>query len=83
VNPDRWVRIHTVENIFEMDVIKDLLEREGIDYYMKSFKDTAYDGLFILQKGYAALFVKEKEEEAAKALVKRALSLPYVAFSKD
>ena len=83
MDPNRWVRIHTIENIFEMDMLKDALEREGIDYSVKEYKDTAYDGLFILQKGYAALFVKEKDKETALTIVKNVKSLPYVAFSKD
>jgi len=83
MDPNRWVRIHTIENIFEMDMLKDALEREGIGYSVKEYKDTAYDGLFILQKGYAALFVKEKDKETALTIVKNVKSLPYVAFSKD
>jgi hypothetical protein len=83
MDPNRWVKIHTIESIFEMDMLKDALEKEGIDYSVKEYKDTAYDGLFILQKGYAALFVKEKDKETALTIVKNVKSLPYVAFSKD
>jgi len=83
MDPNRWVKIHTIESIFEMDMLKDALEKESIDYSVKEYKDTAYDGLFILQKGYAALFVKEKDKETALTIVKNVKSLPYVAFSKD
>jgi hypothetical protein len=83
MDPNRWVKIHTIESIFEMDMLKDALEKEGIDYSVKEYKDTAYDGLFILQKGYAALFVKEQDKETALTIVKNVKSLPYVAFSKD
>jgi hypothetical protein len=80
---DEWVRIHTIESVFEMDMIKDALEKEGVEYRIKEYKDTAYDGLFILQKGYASLYVREKDEEATKKTVARIKSLPYVAFSQD
>lgn len=83
MNPGRWVKIHTIESIFEMDMIKDALDKEGLEYTIKEYKDTAYDGLFVLQKGYAGLFVREKDEEEAKSIVQRIRSLPYVAFSKD
>lgn len=83
MNEDRWTKIHTLENIFEMDMVKDALEREGIDYTIKEYRDTAYDGLFVLQKGYAALFVREKDQDRAMSIVKHIRSLPYVAFSKD
>jgi len=80
---NKWVRIHTIESIFEMDILKDALEKDGIEFSIKEYKDTAYDGLFVLQKGYAALFVKETDEVAATAIIKRLKSIPYVAYSKD
>ena len=66
-----------------MDLIKDALDNEDIEYSIKEYKDTAYDGLFVLQKGYATLFVREKDSEGVTAMVNRIKSLPYVAFSKD
>ena len=61
-----------------MDVFKAALERESIEYVMKEHKDTAYDGLFILQKGYASLFVKEKDEARAAAVIRSIKNMPYV-----
>jgi len=58
---DKWVKVHTIESIFEKDMIKDALEKEGFAYSIKEHKETAYDGLFILQKGYATLFVEERD----------------------
>lgn len=83
MHTDNWVKIHTFESIFEMDIIRDALEKDDIEYNIKEYKDTAYDGLFVLQKGYAALFVKEKDKDAATAIVNRLKSIPYVAYSKD
>jgi hypothetical protein len=77
------VKLHTVESIFEMDIVKDALEKEGIDYSVREYKDTAYDGLFILQKGYATFFVKEGERNRATAIIKQIKGLPYVVHSKD
>jgi hypothetical protein len=83
MNQEKWKKIHIIESIFEMDILKDALEKEGLEYSIKEYKDTAYDGLFILQKGYASLFVREKDEEPAQSIVKHIRSLPDVAFSKD
>jgi hypothetical protein len=80
---DKWVKVHTIESIFEMDMLKDALEKEGFTYTIKEHKDTAYDGLFILQKGYATLFVEERDKNKVQAIVKRIKNLPYVAYSKD
>jgi hypothetical protein len=83
MNPYKWVKAHTVESIFESDVLKDALDREGIEYMAREHKDTAYDGIFILQKGFATFFVREKDEAAARAVIRQINHLPYVAFSKD
>jgi hypothetical protein len=79
----KWVKVDAVENIFEMDLVKDALDREGIDYSMKEHRDTAYDGIFILQKGYATLFVHEERLDEAREIVNRIKSMPYVAYPQD
>ncbi|MBP1750747.1 MAG: hypothetical protein H6Q52_3286 [Deltaproteobacteria bacterium] len=80
---NRQINVHTIENIFEMDMIKGALDAEGISYTIKEHRDTAYDGLFILQKGYASLFVEENDRGRVLEIIKRVRSLPYVAYSKD
>jgi hypothetical protein len=80
---NRQINVHTIESIFEMDMIKGALDAEGISYTIKEHRDTAYDGLFILQKGYASLFVEENDRGRVLAIIKRIRSLPYVAYSKD
>lgn len=80
---NRQINVHTIESIFEMDMIKDALDKDGIPYTIKEHRDTAYDGLFILQKGYASLFVQEGDKDRVLAIVKRVRTLPYVAYSKD
>jgi len=66
-----------------MDMIKDALDREDIPYTIKEHRDTAYDGLFILQKGFASLYVEERDRDRVLEMVKRIRTLPYVAYSKD
>ena len=80
---NRQINVHTIESIFEMDMIKGALDAEGISYTIKEHRDTEYDGLFILQKGYASLFVEENDRGRVLAIIKRIRSLPYVAYSKD
>jgi hypothetical protein len=83
VASDKWVKIRTVENIFEMDTLRAALEKEGIDYLVKEHKDTAYDGLFILQKGYATFYAKEDDEALAKAVVRGMSLLPHAVLPED
>jgi hypothetical protein len=55
----QWVKAGTVENRFEGDRVSQALEEAGIPFLIKSFHDTAYDGLFILQKGWGVVLVPE------------------------
>jgi hypothetical protein len=80
---DRWTKIHTVDNIFEMDSFKAALDKEGIEYIAKEHKDTAYDGLFVLQKGYATFYVREEDEPAVKGIIKGLTILTHVVLPED
>jgi hypothetical protein len=79
----RWKKIHSVESIFEMDTLRAALDREGIEYVVKEHKDTAYDGLFVLQKGYATFYTSEEDEAVASAVVKRISAIPHVVLPED
>ncbi len=75
---NRWVKAHTTENIFETDLVRDALDNEGIVYIVREHKETAYDGLFILQKGFATILVEEENREKAREIVERIKHIPYV-----
>ena len=62
-------RIATLENRFEADLVTATLEAEGIEYFIKTFEDSAYDGIFVTQKGYALLLVNEEDQDRARAVV--------------
>ena len=65
----RWVKIGVVENRFEGDRVSQTLTEAGIPFLLKSFMDTAYDGLYVLQKGWGAVMVPEDFEEEAGRIV--------------
>jgi hypothetical protein len=66
---DRWVKAGTVENRFEGDRISQALQEAGIPFLIKSFLDTAYDGLYIPQKGWGVVMVSQKNREEAEKLI--------------
>ena len=66
---EQWVKAGTVENRFEGDRITQVLQEAGIPFLVKSFLDTAYDGLYIPQKGWGVVMVSEKHKEEAERLV--------------
>jgi len=66
----RWVKAGIIENRFEGDRVSQALNEARIPFLIKSFLDTAYDGLYIPQKGWGAVMVPENfEEEAGKVIV--------------
>ena len=66
---EQWVKVGTVENRFEGDRISQALQEAGIPFFVKSFLDTAYDGLYIPQKGWGIVMVPRKDKEEAERLV--------------
>ncbi len=65
----RWVQAGTIDNRFEGDRIAQAMEEAGIPYLIKSFLDTAYDGLYVLQKGWGAVMVPEDHRDRAERIV--------------
>lgn len=63
------VRVHTVENRFEADLLIQSIQQEGIPVLLRRFEETAYDGLFVAQMGWGAIFVPADFEEAARGLI--------------
>jgi ketol-acid reductoisomerase len=62
-------KITVAENKFEADLIAQTLQEEGIPCMIRSYHDTAYDGIFIPQKGWAGIMVPEALEEKARAII--------------
>ena len=66
---DPWVKAGIVENRFEGDRVSQALREAGIPFLIKSFLDTAYDGLYIPQKGWGAVLVPEGIREVDEKLI--------------
>jgi hypothetical protein len=65
----RWVKAGIVENRFEGDRVSQALNEAGISFLIKSFLDTAYDGLYLPQKGWGAVMVPEEFREEGKRII--------------
>jgi hypothetical protein len=65
----RWVKAGIVENRFEGDRVSQALKEAEIPFLIKTFLDTAYDGLYLPQKGWGAVMVPERfREEVGKMI---------------
>jgi hypothetical protein len=67
------VRIHTVENRFEADLLMQALHEESIPAMLRRFEETAYDGLFVTQMGWGAILVPGDYEAEARKLLENVL----------
>ena len=64
-----FVKIVVVENKIEADLVSQALQAEGIPVMVRKFSDTAYDGLYIPQKGWAAIMVPEEFKDLGEKMV--------------
>jgi len=51
-----FIKISVLESAIEAQVMEAILKEENIAYRIRSFHDTADDGLFQFQKGWGELF---------------------------
>ena len=70
---EKLVSIYTFKNKVELAKLKKALEEAGIRVMIQSFDDTAYNGIYIPQKGVAKLWVHQKDAERAEEIVKEQL----------
>ena len=52
---ENYEKIVILEGPIEAELIASILNQEGITHMIRSFHDTAYDGLFQTQKGWGEL----------------------------
>lgn len=62
------VLLRDLDDRFQADLWTQALEEQGVPHLLRTFEDTAYDGLFITQKGYGRIFVEEDWLERAQEL---------------
>ena len=51
-----YTKIANVDNQFEAQIIDAILEERQIPHLLKSYYDSAYDGIYQGQKGWGALY---------------------------
>ena len=56
IDEQEFINIATLDNIIEAQLIDSILSELNISHQIRSFHDTAYDGLFQFQMGWGALW---------------------------
>jgi hypothetical protein len=67
-------RVHILGNEIEAQVLKDVLEHEGIDAIIQSYRDLAFDGLFIPQRGWGCILTRFEDSKRAVEAIQAALA---------
>jgi hypothetical protein len=68
---ERLLKVCTLENRFEADQISEALKNEGIPFWIKEYSDTAYNGIYVVRKGWASLWVPALYEASAREVIAR------------
>ncbi len=66
------IKIATLYNIIEAQVIESVLDEREIPYRIRSFHDTAYDGLFQFQKGWGEVYAPAESKEEILEIIQSA-----------
>lgn len=60
---DAFIKMAIIQNGIEAQLIESVLTQRHIPHRIQSYYDTAYDGLFQLQKGWGAIFAEPAHEQ--------------------
>jgi len=61
---EAYVKIASLENMLEAQLVESILKEKKIPHRIRSFHDTAYDGLFQFQKGWGELYAPGESKAA-------------------
>jgi len=65
-----YTKAVVLEDIIEAQVLESMLMEQAVPYRIRSFHDTAYDGLFQLQKGWGEVYAPPSYHEKVAGLLK-------------
>ena len=59
----QFIKIAVLENAIEAQLIGSILGQRDIPHRLRSYYDTAYDGLFQVQKGWGKLYAPQSYKQ--------------------
>jgi hypothetical protein len=64
-----YIKVVILDNEIEAGLLESILSDRGIPHRMRSYHDTAYDGLFQAQKGWGCINAPESYREEIKEIL--------------
>ena len=71
------VKIAVLENAIEAQLIGSILDQRKIPHRLRSYYDTAYDGLFQMQKGWGKLYASQSHKQEILQVIEEVRSTEY------
>lgn len=65
---ERYKKVIALNNEMEAKLVEDLLRERNIPHRIRSYHDSAYDGLFQMQKGWGIVEAPEEYEDEIRSL---------------
>jgi hypothetical protein len=72
--PQDFIKIAVLDNSIEAQLIESIMNERNIPHRLRSFYDTAYDGLFQVQKGWGELFAPAALKEDILGIIRNVRS---------
>ncbi len=69
-----FIKIAVLDNEIEARLIASILEQRHIPHRLRSFHDTAYDGLFQFQKGWGSLYAERSDKKEVLTVIENVRS---------
>ena len=66
---EEYVKAATLDNEIEAGLLESILKERDIPHLMRSYHDTAYDGLYQTQKGWGVVNAPESYREEIKEIL--------------
>jgi fructose-bisphosphate aldolase class II len=77
------VKIAVLENAIEAQLIGSILDQRGIIHRLRSYYDTAYDGLFQMQKGWGKLYASQSHRQEVLRVIDDVRSIDFFDNDSD
>ena len=66
---EKYIKIAILDNEFEAQMLESILKERGIPHPLKSYYDTAFDGLYQTQKGWGHISSPDQYSKEIKAIL--------------
>ena len=70
----KFIKIAILENAIEAQLIGSILDQRDIPHRLRSYYDTAYDGLFQFQEGWGRLYAPQSNKQEILGLIEEVRS---------